>query len=100
MPPALVRMITIFFRNFIFKRELYYHLPAGHLKRRKILAHGIEMQKNLQTRRTFSGFSPIFVELHGFNFCPCMETSAIALLTPELSIKGHIYYKTITSQNM
>ena len=100
MPPALVRMITIFFRNFIFKRELYYHLPAGHLKRRKILAHGIEMQKNLQTRRTFSGFSPIFVELHGFNFCPCMKTSAIALLTPELSIKGHLYYKTITSQNM
>ena len=100
MPPALVRMITIFFRNFIFKRELYYHLPAGHLKRRKILAHGIEMQKNLQTRRTFSGFSPIFVELHGFIFCPCMKTSAIALLTPEWSIKGHLYYKTITSQNM
>ena len=100
MPPALVRMITIFFRNFIFKRELYYHLPAGHLKRRKILAHGIEMQKNLQTRRTFSGFSPIFVEVHGSNCCPCMKTSAIALLTPELSIKGHLYYKTITSQNM
>ena len=100
MPPALFRMITIFFRNFIFKRELYYHLPAGHLERRKILAHGIEMQKNLQTRRTFSGFSPIFVELHGFNFCPCMKTSAIALLTPELSIKGHLYYKTITSQKM
>ena len=100
MPPALVRMITIFFPNFIFKRELYYHLPTGQLKRRKTLAIGIRIQKNLQTRRTFSGFSQIFVELHGFNFHPCMKTSAIALLTPELSIKGHLYYKTIASQNM
>ena len=41
-----------------------YEMPKD-LGMRKIWAHGTRMQKNPQTRRTFSGFSRIFMELCG-----------------------------------
>ena len=51
--------MMIFRRNFCI-----YQLPEG-LGMRKILAHGIRMQKIHKPRWIFSGFSQIFIELCG-----------------------------------
>ena len=52
---------------------------------RKILAHGIRMQKKRQTRRTCYGFSRILMELCGSNLHPRTEIKSMASRTPKLS---------------
>ena len=44
--------------------NFYIYQLTGGLGMRKILAHGIRMQKNSETRETFSGSSQVFRELH------------------------------------
>ena len=99
MPWSSLRCWTTFVKKFGNKIEsqIYFfqtsssganfyicQLPEG-LEMRKILAHGIRMQKNRQTRRTCYGFSRILMELCGSNLHPRTEIKSMASLTPKLS---------------
>ena len=101
MPWSSLRCWTTFVKKFGNKIEsqIYFfqtsssganfyicQLPES-LEMRKILAHGIRMQKNRQTRRTCYGFSRILMKLCGSNLHPRTEIKSMASLTPKLSIE-------------
>ena len=82
------------------KLEVKYLFPTSSLlanvciiclEMRKILAHGIRMQNNLQTRADIFW---IFTDFHGAmrvhksNLHPLKDISAMASITPKLSIKS------------